>query len=135
MANLGAVHPRWGYAFGACLLGALVLALMPAGIPMPSTGWDKSNHLLCFAVLALLGCRAYAGRETAVLLGLLFYGGAIEVLQSFTSYRSAEWRDLLADAAGLALGLGLRALGRKIVSLGQGSGFSGCPKARQSAKS
>jgi VanZ family protein len=36
---------------------------------------------------------------------LLAYGALIEVLQSFTPTRSAEWADLLADSAGIALGL------------------------------
>ena len=39
--------------------------------------------------------------------GILAYGGLIEVLQSFTGYRFAEWNDLLADAMGLLLGWSL----------------------------
>jgi VanZ family protein len=35
---------------------------------------------------------------------LLAYGGLIEVLQSFTPSRYAEFGDLFADGAGLALG-------------------------------
>ena len=42
----------------------------------------------------------------ALLAGLLAYGALIEVLQSFTPNRSADWRDLVADAVGLALGWG-----------------------------
>ncbi len=41
-----------------------------------------------------------------LLAGLLAYGALIEVLQSFTPNRSADWRDLVADAVGLALGWG-----------------------------
>jgi VanZ family protein len=40
-----------------------------------------------------------------VLAALLAYGGLIEILQSLTPYRSAEWADLLADGLGLAIGL------------------------------
>jgi len=82
----------------------LVLALMPIDVPIPSTGWDKSNHLLAFSVMALFGCRAYPGRTMAVLAGLLACGALIEALQSFTPNRSAQWQDLVADAVGLALG-------------------------------
>lgn len=39
-----------------------------------------------------------------MLLGLLAYGGLIEVLQSFTPDRMAEWGDLLADGVGLLIG-------------------------------
>ena len=38
---------------------------------------------------------------------MLAYGGLIEVMQSFTDYRSAEWADWLADGLGLLLGWGL----------------------------
>ena len=96
----------WRLAFGICVMAVLVLALMPTDVPMPSTGWDKSNHLLAFSVMALLGRRAWLGRTMALLAGLLAYGALIEVLQSFTPNRSADWRDLVADAVGLALGWG-----------------------------
>jgi len=96
----------WRLAFGLCMLAVLVLALMPTNVPVPSTGWDKSNHLLAFSVMALLGHRACPGRTLAVLAGLLAYGALIEVLQSFTPNRSADWQDLVADAVGLALGWG-----------------------------
>jgi VanZ family protein len=101
----------WRLAFGACLLVVLVFALMPIDMGMPSTGWDKSNHLLAFSVLALLGLRAYPGRTRAVLAGLLTYGVLVEVFQSFTPNRSADWQDVLADSVGLLTGWALQLLG------------------------
>lgn len=92
------------YAFWGSLLAVVVLALIPPVPHIPSTGWDKSNHLLAFAVLAVLGQWAYPARAKAVLFGLLAYGGLIEVLQSLTPDRYAEWADLLADCCGLLLG-------------------------------
>ena len=97
----------WRLAFGVCLLAVLVLALAPADMPMPGTGWDKSNHMLAFSVMSLLGKRALPGRTMALLAGLLAYGALIEGLQSFAPNRSANWHDLLADAAGLVLGWGV----------------------------
>jgi VanZ family protein len=91
-------------AFWACAVAVLALSLAPVTTPMPSTGWDKTNHLLAFSALAFLGRGAFPGRAVAVLGGLLAYGGLIEVLQSFTPDRSAEWADLLADVMGLLLG-------------------------------
>lgn len=96
-------------AFWLCALAVLVLSLMPTMPHLPSTGWDKSNHLLGFAVLAALGCLAWPGRAARVLLGLLAYGVLIEGLQALTPHRFAEWADLLADAFGVALGWGLAA--------------------------
>lgn len=37
------------------------------------------------------------------LVGLLFHGALIEVLQGFTGYRQADWLDFVADAAGAGL--------------------------------
>ncbi|MDB5731142.1 MAG: hypothetical protein JWQ03_1037 [Variovorax sp.] len=91
-------------AFWACALAVLVLALMPPTPHMPTTGWDKSNHLLAFSTLAVLGLWSWPGRTVAVLVALLAYGGLIEILQSFTPDRSAEWADLLADGLGLLVG-------------------------------
>jgi VanZ family protein len=94
----------WSWAFAGCALAVLVLALMPAPPPVLSTGWDKSNHLLAFAVQAWLGSQAYPQRRPAVLLGLLTFGGLIEVLQSFTPTRDADWMDLMADGLGILIG-------------------------------
>lgn len=94
----------WKWAFGSVALVVLVLALMPPVPHMPTTGWDKANHLLAFAVLAWLGSHAYPQRLALVLSGLLAYGALIEILQSFTTYRSTDWHDLLADGLGLVLG-------------------------------
>lgn len=92
-------HPtRCRRAFWLCALAVLVLSLIPTLPQMPSTGWDKSNHLLGFALLAVLGCLAWPGRAARVLLGLLAYGALIEGLQALTPYRFAEWAFFLAPS-------------------------------------
>ncbi len=100
---------HWRSLFWLTALAVLVLSLLPPSPHLPDTGWDKSNHLLAFAVLAVLGLHSYPGSRVALLLGLLAYGGLVEGLQSLTPYRYAEWTDLVADAAGLFLGWGLAA--------------------------
>ena len=94
----------WLWAFISCALAVLVLALVPSPPPMITTGWDKSNHLLALGVMAWLGCKAFPQRLTIVLPGLLAYGVLIEIMQSFTPNRSAEWLDLFADCLGILLG-------------------------------
>lgn len=104
---------HWSILFWGCAAVVLVLSLMPTVPQMPTTGWDKSNHVLAFAVLAVLGCRAYPARLRIVLTGLMFYGGLIEVLQSLTTYRFAEWADLVADGVGIIVGAGLDVVARR----------------------
>jgi VanZ family protein len=92
---------RW--AFWLCVFTVLVLALLPGKLPLPSTGWDKTNHALAFFVMAVLGRWAYPRGSLALWWGLFAYGGLIELLQAFTPDRSSEWGDWLADCVGLAL--------------------------------
>jgi VanZ family protein len=94
----------WNILFWMLLIVVLALALMPNTDNLPTTGWDKANHLLAFITLGICGLLAYPKRTVAVLLGLLLYGGLIEVLQSFTPNRSAEYADLVTDGLGLVVG-------------------------------
>lgn len=94
----------WRLSFWTCLISVLLLALMPTSIDIPATGWDKLNHVLAFGALSFLSFRAYSSHHLRWLALLLAYGGLIEIIQSFTSYRFAEWADLLADGLGLGIG-------------------------------
>jgi VanZ family protein len=92
-------------AFWLALAAVLVLSLWPSSEPPPvSTGWDKSDHLVAYLVLGLLGIGAY-GSRVRLWVALLAYGGAIELLQALTVYRTASWNDWFADAVGLGLAL------------------------------
>jgi VanZ family protein len=118
-AALDAVrHPQrpawrrlWAAALGAGVALATWLMLRQgSGLPAAWPGLDKLGHLLTFAALsvptALLLVRR-PGRAWRVLVLGLAYGGAIEIVQSFLPWRSAEWLDLAADGAGVLLGLAL----------------------------
>jgi len=103
--RLTSLHYR--VLFTICAVAVLVLSLLPPDVPEPTTGWDKTNHLLAFGTLSVLGVRAWPARVWHVALALTAYGAAIEALQSLTSYRTASWVDLLADILGIAIGLAL----------------------------
>ncbi|MDF3070095.1 MAG: VanZ like family [Polyangiaceae bacterium] len=80
-------------------------------LPGPEFHWaDKVWHAAAFGGLAALLARSglQLGRrgEGAARFGALgstLLGAALEVLQAFTRYRSADWADFVADALGAAL--------------------------------
>ena len=94
----------WRLAFYGTAIIVLVLSLLPVDVGVPSTGWDKTNHMLAFGTLAVLGYLAYPRRLLSVMPGLVLYGALIEVVQGISRHRFAEGGDFIADVAGLALG-------------------------------
>ena len=98
---------RWRWLLAGLAVMVSWLALSPAPPDGLDTGWDKLNHAGAFAVLTVVSIFAFARSQRnlwRLLVGLLCYGAAIEVAQSFTPTRSAEWGDLLADLIGMAAG-------------------------------
>ena len=93
-------------AFWCGLLLLTVLSLLPVDqLPEQIMDiWDKAQHAAGFGVLALLGALAYPSRLPGVSLGLLAYGGFIELAQTYTGWRHGDWQDLMADAVGILMG-------------------------------
>ena len=91
-----------------------VAMLWPIHQPPPTPdGTDKIVHLIAFAALAFP--LAYTGRIglIPVFIGASIFGGLMEVIQpSFE--RSADLRDWIADIAGVALGILLALLYRRL---------------------
>ena len=101
-------RPACRVATVLAVLAVSWLALVPAPPPQADTGWDKANHALAFAVLALLAEGGWGpGRARAIAAGLMAYGALIEGLQTQLPPRCGDWADLMADAAGVAIGLAL----------------------------
>jgi VanZ family protein len=102
--------------FGFGLLLATVLLLMPSyAVPKAFDFYDKAQHGLMFATLTMAGLLAYPKRVKTVVLGLVFYGGLMEVLQSLlTTTRHGDWFDWLADSVGIAMGLCAYFMGQKL---------------------
>ena len=97
--------------FWAALVVVGTVAMLPSSALPPQFSlfdiWDKAQHALAFTVLGIWGLMIYPLRPWHVLLGLLCFGGAIEIGQAQTSWRFADWHDWLADAIGLALAAAL----------------------------
>ena len=99
---------------GAWLTLGWAMALLVAlgslwpGAPQVAAGMsDKFLHFAAYAGLAFMFAgvtgRAHWAR---VLVGLLLFGGAIEVMQEqLTATRGGEWLDMAANAAGVAAGI------------------------------
>jgi hypothetical protein len=95
-------------AFSVAVLVSLAVLFTPGSdVPTAPPGVDKVVHGLLFAVLALSG--RWAGVRRPVLAGLLvLYAAGSEVIQGLVPLeRSASVGDVLADVAGLLIGLGM----------------------------
>lgn len=68
---------------------------------------DKVAHFAAYAALSLVTSLAFGRhREPAalVLLALLVFGGALELLQAAGGVRTGDWLDLLANTLGIMAG-------------------------------
>ena len=84
----------------AVLIAVLTLAPMPAGGP---AGSDKLYHICACACLAFPLPLVRPRLTIWVVLGVIAYGGAIEVIQPFFG-RQVEWADFVADGIGAVVG-------------------------------
>jgi VanZ family protein len=90
----------------SAVLAAVIAVLTLTQLPSPQIrvpGSDKVHHLLAFAALAFPLSAARPRLAPWVVLGVVAYGGIIEIIQPYTG-RQAEWGDLVADAGGAILG-------------------------------
>ncbi|MDA8742086.1 VanZ family protein [bacterium] len=91
-----------------------VAMLWPINQPPPSPdGSDKVVHLIAFAALAFPLARTGRFGLIPVFVGASAFGGFIEVIQPSFG-RSADIQDWIADIAGVALGIVLALLYRRL---------------------
>jgi len=106
---------RTWLALGALwLFVMLVVCLMPQRPGQSVAGLDKAQHFLSWALVtvwwaSLLERRAYAWLAAA----MLAFGIGIEFAQDWMALgRQADWRDVVANACGVAGGLVAAAVNR-----------------------
>jgi len=111
---------RWRVASIILLVLVLISTLMPAVWFWPDrrgfVDWfvnvDKWLHGITFVLLAVWFAGQYRRKSYwRIGIGLLFFGVLIEACQRLVTYRSADWLDIAADAAGIAVGLAVAMAG------------------------
>ena len=99
----------WQWLAWLLIAAIALLSLMP---PLQLQSWgapswnDKLGHFLAYFTLSAWYAQLYdSAREMRHrMLFCLLLGAALEGLQSLSSTRSADWRDLLANGAGVIVG-------------------------------
>lgn len=112
--------PRISFYAAALLVGAL--SLVPGQVLPATSVSDKLEHLLAYAALGLIGATTARNGNRAVgsVLGVIAFGIAIELVQSFLPGRLAEIGDAVADAVGAVAGGAIAMALRRRVAAGAG---------------
>lgn len=99
-------HLRWLTAGWVMVVLVVLASLTPiAGQRGMLPHLDKLEHALAYLVLmAWFGGLSRPRAHRWIALGLLALGAAVELAQGAGPWRRADWADLAADAAGIALG-------------------------------
>jgi VanZ family protein len=96
-------------ALSAALVAAVVYASLTPDLPLPAApaGFDKVEHFGAYCALAVWFTGLYPrSRYWQVVVGLLALGLGVEVAQGVMQLgRSAEVLDIVANAAGVGVGL------------------------------
>lgn len=99
-------QPLWQLTLILSALAILYLATTSDPYPIPSAPSDKLNHILAFIQLTVVIRLGWPELSRPwVALGVMGYGLSIELIQSQLPYRDFSLLDLLADGAGIAIGL------------------------------
>ena len=111
---------HWRVASIFLLFLVLVATLMPVVWFWPNrrefVTWfidaDKWLHGITFVFLAIWFAGQYRPRSYwRIGIGLIGFGFLIEVCQRLVTYRSADWFDIVADVAGITVGLAVAMTG------------------------
>lgn len=106
----------WRALLALLMLAVCFLAFTPRAPGLDFENADKWQHLAaftCLTVCAALSMRPGWRRALAAGMAMLAFGVFIEAVQMHLPARSAEGLDVLADGAGIALGMLAVALARR----------------------
>jgi VanZ family protein len=105
-------------AAGSAAIVIAAASLSPQS-PAIETGFgDKLDHLAAYSVLSLLVALGWSGRVApGVIVGAAVgFGGLLELLQTFSPGRQADWADFAVNSVGAVTGLALAVLVRRTVA-------------------
>ncbi len=111
---------RWQSASTFLLLAVLAATLLPVvwfwSGKIEVLTWiksiDKWLHGITFLVLTIWFAGQYRPKSYwRIAVGLLAFGLLIEICQRMVSYRTADWYDVAADAAGIIIGIAIAIAG------------------------
>lgn len=99
---------RMRHFFWVICMAVFIYALLPLDyLPTRelSLNWiDKIQHFIVFGGLCVIGSKGYLERPYSLMLGLLVFGGVIEIAQFATGWRHMDFGDFVADAVGIMIG-------------------------------
>ncbi len=112
---------RLSFALG--VIAVTWLSLTPRDALPEIHMWDKSQHLIAYAVLAICGAIGFLGRRPLPIVGvgLIVLGSGLEVAQAAVPGRDPSVADAVANTAGIALGLAAAWIGERLVGASEGS--------------
>jgi len=97
----------WRLVFVAAMLCATVMACMPDPPTLPGDPSGEAMHLIGFVLLTIIARAAFWGAPAwKLMLGLIAFGGAIELLQLIPAFeRGPSLDDWLLDAVAVAIAM------------------------------
>ena len=101
---LNLIRKYWLFCTLFTLTTITVLSLYPLETLPPVPGTDKTHHFIAYATLMLPTALRKPKHWVLIVLLFIAWSGAIELIQPYVN-RYGEWKDLLANIAGLACGL------------------------------
>ena len=111
LKSMNNFHYYLKFLFWTSFVVINILALSPAPYLPPLeifNWWDKTQHAIAFAVLAVLAVLAYPEvSKLRIAVLLIGQGVLIELLQYHGGYRFGDWQDAVADGVGVLLGLAM----------------------------
>ncbi len=110
-------------SFTIGVLAVTWLSLTPRDALPEIHMWDKAQHVMAYAVLAICGAVGFlAGRPRLMVgVGLIVLGCSLEVAQAAIPGRNPSMGDAVANIAGIALGLAAAWIGNRSVGASEGS--------------